>query len=117
MPLINVLGGVPNELPVLLEIKDCTEHIQEGKNDGMFIATLMKKHADSNSPRSCYLWLLDGASNEQAAGEMLVNAMPWTTKTWGSEHPMSKIVDLLRAHACIGLGGRVVPISDLSKFT
>ena len=86
MPLINVLGGVPNELPVLFEIKDCTEHMQEGgKKDGMFIATLMKKHADSNSPRSCYLWLLDGASNEQAAGEMLVNAMPWTTKIWGSE--------------------------------
>ena len=24
MPLINVLGGVRNELPVLFEIKDCT---------------------------------------------------------------------------------------------
>ena len=30
MPLINVLGGVPNELPVLFEIKDRTEHTQEG---------------------------------------------------------------------------------------
>jgi hypothetical protein len=40
VPLINVLGGVPNELPVLFEIKDCTEHMQEGgKKNRIFAFT------------------------------------------------------------------------------
>ena len=91
-PLVNVLGGVPNALPVMLEIADCTPHMQEGgKKDGMFLASLMKKHADQHSPRSCFLWLLDGASNEQAAGDMLEAAMPWSTKVWGAEHLINKI--------------------------
>jgi hypothetical protein len=30
MSLINVLGGVPNELPVLFEIKGGMGHMQEG---------------------------------------------------------------------------------------
>jgi hypothetical protein len=80
VPFVNVLGGVPNDIPVMFEIADCTEHMQAGgKKDGLFLATLMKKYAEMHSPRNCFLWLLDGASNEQSAGSMLEAAMPWTT--------------------------------------
>ena len=82
IPLVNVLAGLPNVLPVMLEIADCTGHMQGGgKKDGMFLATLMQKHADKLPKRECYLYLLDGAGNEQAAGgDMLELANPWSTK-------------------------------------
>ena len=87
IPLVNVLAGLPNVLPVMLEIADCTGHMQGGgKKDGMFLATLMQKHADKLPKRECYLYLLDGAGNEQAAGDMLELANLWSTKIWGAEH-------------------------------
>jgi hypothetical protein len=57
VPLVNILTGVPNQLPVLNEIADCTEHMSEGgTKDGLFLAGLMLPHALKHGKRNFYLF-------------------------------------------------------------
>ena len=47
IPLIRVVGGVPNELPVLFGIEDRTEHMQQGGMDiSVFSIRLHSSHED-----------------------------------------------------------------------
>lgn len=51
-PLLNGLIGIPNQLPVLQEVVDCTGHMAEGgKKDALFISNTILKYADKQARR------------------------------------------------------------------
>ena len=99
VPLVNILGFLPFVLPPLLALVDCSGHMSTGgKKDGLFLYDEMKARVVEVGSRSCYLWLLDGASNEVGCGSLLENEFPWSTTLHGAEHTvhlvMSSIHDI-----------------------
>jgi hypothetical protein len=70
-----------------------------GKKDALFIGSNLLRHAEAVEPRSCFLFLLDGASNEQGAGRNLESVLPWGTVLHGSEHVVNLIFVKLAAIA------------------
>jgi hypothetical protein len=92
MPLINILcAGVDNPAAVL-EIVNCSSHLQNGgKKDASYIAGLFNPHLDDLDPNKTLVDLLyfDGASNVQKAGSILGAVYPRVTCLHGSEHVVS----------------------------
>jgi hypothetical protein len=81
IPLVNVLAGLPNVLPVMLEIADCTGHMQGGgKKNGMFIATLMQKIRRSSlrSSRRCRCTVCLHARRRNSIWASTSMASSWT---------------------------------------
>ena len=74
----------------LLEITDCTGHMEEGgKKDAAFIARKMLPHVDAmtqKKPSVVDIFFFDGASNVQAAGNLLELSYPGATTLHGAEH-------------------------------
>jgi hypothetical protein len=92
MPLINILcAGVHNPAAVL-EIVNCSQHLQGGgKKDATYIAGLFKPHLKELDPQKALVDLVyfDGASNVQKAGNIIGAHYPRVTCLHGSEHVVS----------------------------
>ena len=71
-PLINFLAGIPGGMPPLLKLTDASDHLATGGGkDALWLAHEMIPLAEEIGARNVYLWIFDGASNEQGAGIML----------------------------------------------
>ena len=92
MPLINILcAGVHNPAAVL-EIVNCSVHLQTGgKKDASYIAKLFRPHlAELDLHKTCVdLVYFDGASNVQKAGAILSAHYPRISCLHGAEHVVS----------------------------
>jgi hypothetical protein len=74
MPLVNMLAAGVHEPAGMLEIAQCTGHIQGGaKKDAGFIAGLFLPHMTKNYPDKHLIdcVLSDGARSVQKAGKMM----------------------------------------------
>ena len=75
MPLINILASGVHLTSCVLEIVNCTQHLEAGgKKDARYIASLFRPHIDmieGQFPNSVDAVYFDGASNVQKAGEVL----------------------------------------------
>ena len=100
VPLVNVLAAGVNNPFALLDIADCTEHLQAGgKKDAKHIANivkplieLMEGEVDVHKKKLrgiVDLVFFDGASNVQNAGEILRAYNPRITVGHGAEHVVS----------------------------
>lgn len=132
MPLINVLcAGVFNPAAVL-EIVNCSSHLQGGgKKDASYIASLFNPHLEELDPHKTLVDLLyfDGASNVQKAGSIIGAIYPRVTCLHGAEHVVSlffsdicKISSIQafiryyrRVYKWFGSGSHHVPYAIFSK--
>jgi len=101
VPLINILAASPNNPFALLDIVDCTSHLESGgKKDAPYIANMILplikliqgKAENDNSKKKCGLVdlvLFDGASNVVKAGKLLAINYPRITALHGAEHVVS----------------------------
>ena len=92
MPLINILCAGVHNLAVVLEIVNCSQHLQGGgKKDATYIAGLFKPHLKELDPQKALVDLVyfDGASNVQKAGNILGAHYPCVTCLHGSKHVVS----------------------------
>lgn len=100
IPLINILAASPNNPSALLDIVDCTSHLETGgKKDAPYLAhmilphiqTMESMHDESMRTRKGVvdLVLFDGASNVQKAGKILAIHHPRITVVHGAEHVTS----------------------------
>ena len=112
LPLINVLAAGPNNPFAMLDIVDCTTHLQCGdKNDVLYIVKMIlplihrmentrdirnKKHSGIVD-----LVLFDGASNVQKAGNMSALHHPRITIGHGAKHGISLFFNDVYTHASI----------------
>ena len=91
MPLINVLASGAYINTVVLEIINCTEHMQAGlKKDAEYIANVFKPHIqgfETKNPNCVDYCTFDGAANVQKAGRVLSATYPRIICTHGAEQP------------------------------
>ena len=135
MPLINNLaGGVHNQSGVL-EIVDCTAHVQAGgKKDAVYIAKLFLPHLstfEAEKKDTVDLVIFDGASNVQKAGEILAVHFPRITVLHGAEHVVALFYqdpfqmpefDVLKRfnrslYRCFGSGAMHLPYAVFQKHS
>jgi hypothetical protein len=87
MPLVNVLAARVHESAGVLEIAECTGHIESGgKKNARFIADLFVKHMAKIDPTKTLIdsVLLDGASHVQKAGAILRVTYPRVSMLHGT---------------------------------
>jgi hypothetical protein len=92
MPLTNILGSGAHLTTAVLEIVDCTGHLEDGgKKSATYIAQLFMPHMEILDPDKTVVDLLyfDGASNVQKAGDIICARYPRATCLQGSEHVVS----------------------------
>jgi hypothetical protein len=93
VPLLNALASCVYNTAICLEIVDCSGHMEEGgKKDAKYIAGQFIPYIDaceSEKKNVVDLVLFDGASNVQAAGQVLVACYPRITVLHGAEHVIS----------------------------
>ena len=92
MPLTNILGSGAHLTTAVLEIVDCTGHLEHGgKKDASYISELFLPHMQKLDPEKRVVDLLyfDGASNVQKAGDIICAKYPRATCLQGSEHVVS----------------------------
>jgi hypothetical protein len=110
VPLINILAAGPNNPFALLDIVDCTTHLQsEGKKDALYISSMIlpliqrmdntrdvhkKKHTGIVD-----LVLMDGASNVQKDARMLAVHYPCITVGHCAAHLVSLFFKDVYTHA------------------
>lgn len=135
MPLINVLASGAH-LPVfVLEIVDCTKHLEAGgKKDARYIASLFRPHIDKveqSYPNCTDVVYFDGASNVQKAGKVLEAKNPRITVLHGAEHvislfykdlfeiPAMKFLSEItkRTYRVFGSGSRHLPYAIFQKYS
>jgi hypothetical protein len=135
MPLINILAaGVHNQSGVL-EIVDCTAHVQAGgKKDAVYIANLFLPHLktfETAKADTVDLVIFDGASNVQKAGDILAVHFPRLTVLHGAEHVVALFYqdlfempefDVLKRfnrslYRCFGSGAMHLPYAVFQKHS
>ena len=92
MPLLNVLVLCADYPPSTLAIKDATDHLKAGgKKDAPYIAGVFDGIVTDYLPKSgcADLFLFDGASNVQKAGQLLSIRFPHAACYHGGEHVTS----------------------------
>jgi hypothetical protein len=92
MPLVNMLAVGVHEPASVLEIAECTGHIQGGGNkDAGFIAGLFLPHMPKNDPDKQLIdcVFFDGASNVQKAGKIIQVHYPRAMVLHGVAHVVS----------------------------
>jgi hypothetical protein len=92
MPLINILCAGAHNPAAVLEIVNCSSHLQKGdKKDASYIASLFRPHLLELDPyKTCIdLIYFDGASNVQKAGGIISAYYPRVTCLHGAEHVVS----------------------------
>jgi hypothetical protein len=110
VPLINILAAGPNNPFALLDIVDCTTHLQnQGKKDALYIAQMilplierMKNTRDIRNKKHSGivdLVLMDGASNVQKSARILVIHYPCITVGHGAEHVVNLFFKDVYTHA------------------
>jgi len=93
-PLFNVLAATRGSFPTLLAVHDCSDHMaQGGKKDAWFISKVFREEMEKLDPMKDRfdLYIVDGASNVQAAGEIISSYFPRVSTVHGSEHLVSLI--------------------------
>ena len=93
-PFINVMASGVNQHAGVLEIHDCTRHVQQGGlKDAKYIMNLFEPYIrqfDSvHSTPVVDTLFFDGASNVQKAGRMLTIKFPTISVLHGAEHVVS----------------------------
>ena len=100
MPLINLLASGPFLTTAVLEIKDCSKHLEKGGiKDAEYIAGLFGPHLERLDPDKdkVDLVLMDGAVNVQKAGEVIEASYPRVNVLHAAEHVVSLFfADLLK---------------------
>ena len=74
MPLMNILASGAHEPIAVMDIVDCTGHLEKGgKKDAKYIATCFEPHMKELDPEESKMdcVFFDGASNVQKAGRLL----------------------------------------------
>ncbi len=92
MALINILAISYATPPMTISVQDCTKHMAEGgKKDTSYIADLFEEKVMEYDPmKTCTdVFYLDGASNVQKAGEVLMARFPCSFCFHGGEHVVS----------------------------
>jgi hypothetical protein len=92
MPLVNMLAAGVHEPAGVLEIAECTGHIQGGgKKDAGFIAGLFLPHMKIIDPDKQFIdcVFFDGASNVQKSGKVMQVQYPRVMVLHGAEHVVS----------------------------
>ena len=100
VPLINILAAEPNNPFALLDIVDCTTHLQnKGKKDALYIAEMIfpliqRTEQTSNIRNKKHrgivdFVLMDGASNVQKGGRILAIHYPCITAGHCATHLVS----------------------------
>jgi hypothetical protein len=92
MPLVNVLVSTPNEPCAVVDIVDCTEHMNSGgKKDASYIADMFSECIEELDPDHSRLDVIifDGASNVQKAGRLIEARYPKVSVLHGAEHVVS----------------------------
>ena len=90
LPLINLLASSGMCPSALLEIVDCTKHMASGGiKSAEYIAGLMTPHVEKLGKDNVDLFLFDGASNVQKAGQLMAIDYPRTSCFHAAEHLMS----------------------------
>ena len=93
-PLFNVLGATLGSSPTLLSVHDCSAHMAKGgKKDACYIAKIFREEMEKlDKMKDRFdLYIVDGASNVQAAGEVISAYFPRVSTVHGSEHLISLI--------------------------
>jgi Protein of unknown function (DUF 659) len=135
LPLINVLASGCHITACVIEIVDCSKHIQNGgKKDASFISSLFRPHIDKMEAahQNCIdVVYFDGASNVQKAGFVLEAKYPRIVVLHGAEHVISlffndvfnlKIIKALlsitkRAYRVFGNGAMHGPYWIFQKYS
>jgi hypothetical protein len=110
VPLINILAAGPNNPFALLDIIDCTTHLQnQGKKDAPYIAEmilpLIERMENSRDIRNkkhsgiVDLVLMDCVSNVQKSARILVIHYPCITVGHGAEHVVNLFFKDVYTHA------------------
>ena len=98
MPLINILASGVHLTSCVLEIVNCTQHLEAGgKKDARYIASLFRPHIDTieeQFPNSVDAVYFDGASNVQKAGEVLAATYPRIVSKFFTARNMSLVCSL-----------------------
>jgi hypothetical protein len=93
LPLINILASGVHIPAFMIEIVDCSRHLERGgKKDASYISSLFRPHIDkieAEYPHSVDMVYFDGASNVQKAGLVLEASHPRIFVLHGSEHVLS----------------------------
>jgi hypothetical protein len=92
MPLVNILASGAHLTTAVLDIVDCTGHLEEGgKKDAVYLADLCFPHMEKLDPNHQFfdLILFDGAANVQKAGRIIEAKYSRATVLHGAEHVVS----------------------------
>jgi hypothetical protein len=93
MPLINILASGVHDPAAILEIVDCTSHLEGGgKKDAEYISNLFLPYLDmfeGLQKDTTDLVIFDGASHVQKAGRILQARYPRISVIHGAEHVVS----------------------------
>lgn len=98
-PFINVLASTGMDVPVVLAVYDCRDHLANGgKKDAKFIARIFREVVQKrllpvNDAFHIDAIFFDGASNVQKAGRILKVTFPGMLCFHGSEHVVSLFFD------------------------
>jgi hypothetical protein len=135
MPLINVIASGAYLHVGVLEIVNCSSHMERGgKKDARYIASLFRPHIDkfeAEFPNCVDYVTFDGASNVQKAGEVLCGSYPRIVVTHGAEHVISLYFQDIfglpilstfnklqkRAYAVLGSGAMHAPYAIFMKYS
>ena len=94
MPLFNVLASTHGTPPVVLAVHDCSKHLAHGgKKDAEYVARIFMPQMLKVDPKKDKfdLYIVDGASNVQSAGDVVAAYFPCVTTVHGSEHGISLV--------------------------
>jgi hypothetical protein len=93
MPLINILAAGVHNPAAVLQIVNCSSHLETGgKKDGTYIANLFRPHLktfEDFTANTADLVIFDGAANEQLAGDILEASYKRVSVIHGAEHVIS----------------------------
>ena len=135
MPLINILVAGAHMTTHVLDIVDCTSHLEGGgKKDARYIASLFRQHIDSfksETSNICDVIFFDGASNVQKGGQVIQATYPRIEVLHGAEHVISlffrdvflipefKVFDLVckKIYSVFGNGSMHLPYALFQKHS
>jgi hypothetical protein len=135
MPLINIMASGAYIHTAVMEIVNCTKHLENGgKKDAKYISSLFRPHIDDFEnlhPHSVDYCTFDGAANVQKAGEALSAFYPRIVCTHGTEHVLSlffgdcfksKVLALFvnlsrKIYAVFGSGSMHAPYAIFQKYS
>lgn len=135
MPLLNIMASGGYVHTAVLEIVDCTSHMEKGgKKDARYIASIFRPHIDffeTTNPNCVDYCTFDGAANVQKAGEVLSAYYPRIICTHGAEHVISlffqdcfksKVLHYFvklsrKLYAVFGSGSQHAPYAIFQKYS